>query len=594
MLFGRGSTGGVINQVTKKPGLKQATELSGSVTTNGLLRTTADVNVPFEETNAARVNGMFQWGKATTIDNTNVMDFGLAPSVTLGIGKPTTITLGAILQHRKDNIPYGVPPLNGFPINVPNNVNYGLVDDYTEQDVIQLNSTIEHKFDNALRLRNQSEFLWVNTSVRQTSGAFVGTLAASGAFVQAVAGPNNTPYSGAPLNQLSIRQISRDRNINDITLENQSEMEAKFLTGPVGHLLLMGLDLNYEQYTNKTFTRNGFCNGFALVAGSAGCTPAGYTVGAGLPANTPQIPGNYASSQAWGLGAYFNDTIQMTPWLKLVGGLRWDAYSAQIGNSINSVNTVGNTTVPYQTQTDYFTSVRAGAILEPTPQQSYYVSYSTSFNPSLEQLTSTTGAGILPPESNEGFETGVKYEVLNGNLSLNGALFQITKSNARTQNADGTFTPTGTVRVQGARVGAAGRITPEWQVFGGYAYLNARIIQGITNIGGVGNTTGMVPLNTPKDSGNIWTTYTIKETYELGGGMFYVGQRYANNQNTVQVPEYFRFDMTAAYKQPTWELRANVFNLFNTQYYDALMASDGGRAVPGSGTTGMLTLTYRM
>ena len=366
------------------------------------------------------------------------------------------------------------------------------------------------------------------------------------------------------------------------------------MTGPVGHLLLMGLDLNYEPFTNKTFTRNGFCNGIALVAGSAGCTPAGFTVGAGVPANAPEIPGNYASSQAWGLGAYFNDTIQVMPWLKLVGGLRWDVYSAQIGNSINSVNTPGNTTVPYQTQTDYFTSVRAGAILEPTPQQSYYVSYSTSFNPSLEQLTSTTGSGVLPPENNEGFEAGVKYEFLNGNLSLNGALFQITKYNARTQNADGTFTPTGTVRVQGARVGAAGRITPEWQVFGGYAYLNARIIQGITNIGGVGNTTGMVPLNTPRDSGNIWTTYTIKETYELGGGMFYVGQRYANNQNTVQVPEYFRFDVTAAYKQPTWELRANVFNLFNTMYYDSLMASDGGRAVPGSGTTGLLTLTYRM
>ena len=66
MLFGRGSTGGVINQVTKKPGLKQATELSGQVTTNGLIRTTADVNTPFGENNAARVNGMFQWGKAST------------------------------------------------------------------------------------------------------------------------------------------------------------------------------------------------------------------------------------------------------------------------------------------------------------------------------------------------------------------------------------------------------------------------------------------------------------------------------------------------------------------------------------------------
>ena len=270
MLFGCGSTGGVINQVTKKPGPKQATELSGQVTTNGLIRTTADVNTPFGENNAARVNGMFQWGKSSTIDNTNVLDFGLAPTVKLGIGTPTEITLGAILQHRKDQVNYGVPPLNGFPINVPRNVNYDLVDDYTEQDVIQLNATVDHKFSGDLRFRNQSEFLWVNTSVRQTSGGFVGILGPNPTlgFIQAANVPGNTPYNASPLNQLSIRQLSRDRNINDITLENQSEFEAKFLTGPVGHLLLMGFDLNYEAYTNKTSTRTGTCNGIALPAGS--------------------------------------------------------------------------------------------------------------------------------------------------------------------------------------------------------------------------------------------------------------------------------------------------------------------------------------
>lgn len=597
MLFGRGSTGGVINQVTKKPGVNKATELSLQGTTNGLVRTTADVNTPFGENNAARVNGMFQWGKSSTIDLTNVMDFGLAPAVKFGIGTPTEITLAAILQHRKDQIPYGVPPLNGFPLNVPRNTSYNLSDDYTEQDVVQLNSTIEHKISGDMKLRNQAEFLWVNTSVRETGVNGIGVLGnppATTGFLLTPNGPNNTQYSGVPLNQLYVRQNPHDRNINDITLENQAEMEAKFLTGPVGHLLLMGLELDYEQYTNKAYSRTGFCNGIALPTNMVGCAPAGFTTAAGTPANAPQIPGNYASSQAWGVGAYFNDTMQVMPWLKLVGGLRWDMYASQIGNSINSANTPGNTTVPYQYQVDYFTSVRAGAIFEPTREQSYYISYSTSFNPSLEQLTSTTGNQNLPPENNEGFEAGVKYEFQNGNLSTNGAIFQITKYNARTQNSDGTFSPTGTVQVRGVRVGAAGRITPEWQVFGGYAYLDARIIQGITNIGGVGNTTGMVPINTPKDSGNIWTTYTIKDTYELGGGMFYVGQRYANNQNTVQVPEYFRFDLTAAYKQPTWELRANVFNLFNTMYYDQLIASDGGRAVPGAGTTGLLTFTYRM
>ena len=93
-------------------------------------------------------------------------------------------------------------------------------------------------------------------------------------------------------------------------------------------------------------------------------------------------------------------------------------------------------------------------------------------------------------------------------------------------------------------------------MFGGYAYLNGRIIDGLpATANGVGGTTGNVPLNTPRDSANIWTTYTFKETYEIGGGVTYIGQRYANNPNTVQVPEYIRVDMTAAYRQPRYEVR---------------------------------------
>ncbi|TBR28488.1 MAG: TonB-dependent receptor, partial [Reyranella sp.] len=401
-------------------------------------------------------------------------------------------------------------------------------------------------------------------------------------------------YSSAPLGNLWIRQLSRDRNINDITVENQTEVLAKFDTGTVGHTLLMGIDLNYESYSNKAFSRTGTCNGVALPAGSVGCTPAGYTVGASTPGNVAQVPGNYASSQAWGAGFYFNDTIQVLPELKLVGGLRWDYYAATIGNSINSANTPGNNSVPFLYQADTFTSVRGGVIFEPTPQQSYYVSYSTSFNPSLEQLTSTTGTSTLPPENNAGWEAGVKYELLNANLSLNAAVFSIIKNNARTANPDGSYSPTGNVQVTGGRVGVSGRITPEWQVFGGYAHLNGVILNGLSYQNGIGNTTGKVPLNTPTDSANLWTTYTFKETYEIGGGFFYVGQRYANNANTVVVPAYTRFDLTAAYKQPTYDVRLNVYNLFNSIYYDGVIASDGGRAVMGAGTTGMITLNYRL
>jgi catecholate siderophore receptor len=596
LLFGRGSTGGVINQVMKKPGLQKATELSASATTNGLVRSTADVNLPFGEdnTSAARVNAMFQYGKATTLDNTTLQDFGFAPAVKLGIGTPTEITLQALLLHNRDQIPYGVPPLNGFPLNVLRNTEYGFTDDYTTQDVISLISTVDHKFDKDTRLRNQTMFNFVNTYVRETAGQSVGTVTAAG-FVPAVLGPTGTPISGVPLSQLFVRQQSHDRNIYDFSIDNQTELNANFNTGPFGHTFLLGVELSSESYWNQNFYRNGTCNGVALQASNAttgytGCTPAGFTSFQASPGNVAQQYGNLATGQAYDAAAYFNDTVQVMPQLKLIGGLRFDYYYAAIGSSMNSANIFGNTTIPYAVQPITNLSVRSGAIYEPTPAQSYYVSYSTSFNPSLEQLVQTTGTSQpLPPEQNQAFETGVKYEFLNGNLSLNAALFQITKYNARSQNPDGTFSATGTVRVRGVRTGVAGRITPEWQVFGGYAYLDARIIDGV----GAG-TQGMVPLNTPQDSGTIWTTYTLKETYEVGGGVTYIGQRYANNTDTVQVPAFARVDLTAAYRQPAYDVRLNVFNVLNTMYYDQVIASDGGRAVPGSGLTAMLTYTHRL
>ncbi|MBV8192491.1 MAG: TonB-dependent receptor, partial [Alphaproteobacteria bacterium] len=553
LLFGRGSTGGVINQVMKKPGLKKATELSVSATTNGYVRTTADVNVPFggDSNNAARVNAMFQYGKNSTLDMTTLQDFGFAPGVKLGINTPTQLTLQALLQHNHDQIPYGVPPLNGFPLNVPRNTAYGDTDDFTNQDVVSLMATLDHAFKKELKLRNQTMFNFVNTYVRETAGNAVGTLGPTG-FVAASLTPQaaGTPYSGVPLYNLYIRQQSHDRNIYDFSLDNQTEFTALFDSWSMGHTLLLGMEWQYESYWNQNYYRNGTCNGFPLNAAGAttgyvNCVPAGMTNWTGSPGTAPQQLGNLATSQAWTAAAYFNDTVQVLPQLKVVGGLRFDYYWAQVGNSMNAVNTAGNSNTPYQVQPITFLSQRYGVIWEPMPWQSYYVSYSTSFNPSLEQLTSTTGTSYLPPETNENFELGAKYELLNGNLAMSGALFQITQYNSRTQNPDGTFTAAGTIQVKGARTSVAGRITPEWQVWGGYTYLDGRIVNGI----GAG-TQGMVPLNTPRDSATIWSTYTIKETYEVGGGVTYIGSRYANNANTVEVPGLARVDLTAAYRRP--------------------------------------------
>ncbi|MGO4808406.1 TonB-dependent receptor [Cupriavidus sp. 2MCAB6] len=592
MLFGRGSTGGVINQVSKKPSLKAATEVTGSVTTNGLVRATADYNTPTGETSAFRISAMAQDGAPSTRDQTKVKDFGLAPSWRLGIGTPTEITLSALLQHNEDQPDYGLPAINGHPVNVDRKTAYGFNDDRTIQDVVALNGTVDHKISPNLRLRNQTQYNYVNTNARETAPNAVGTVNAKGF----------TPLTTTtlPLGSLFVRQQSHDRHIRDYSIFNQTELTAKFDTGPVKHTVLMGAEIGHDGYDNQNYYRNGTCNGVPLnpgatataaagTSGYAACEPVVNPTYINSPATAPSAVGNRQGASANTLAVYANDSIEFSKQWKLVGGLRYDRYLASITNSVNSNNTKGNTALANAEQTVNFTSVRVGGLWQPTEAQSYYLSYGTSFNPSLEQLVGTVGQTNLDPEKNKSYEVGGKWDLMGGDLSLTSALFQITKDNARSQIDTTTYALTGKIRVRGFRAGATGRITNKWQVFAGYTYLDGEIVNGIA-----AGTQGMVPTNTPKHTATAWTSYRVLQDWEVGGGAFYMSQRYANNTNTVQVGGFVRWDGMIAYHQPKYDVRLNLFNVFDKKYYDALIQSDGGRSVPGTGRTAMLSLIYRM
>ena len=150
------------------------------------------------------------------------------------------------------------------------------------------------------------------------------------------------------------------------------------------------------------------------------------------------------------------------------------------------------------------------------------------------------------------------------------------------------YTATGTVQVNGLRAGLAGHVTERLQVFGGYTQLNATIVNGIAP-----GTQGNVPANTPKDSASLWSTYAFAPNWEFGAGASYTARRFANNTNLVSVPGYARWDAMLAYHQPKYDVRLNLFNLFDRYYYDALIPSDGGRSVPGAGRSASVTVSYR-
>ncbi|MEJ0003753.1 MAG: TonB-dependent siderophore receptor [Pararobbsia sp.] len=562
MLFGRGSTGGVINQVSKQAQLAPVSEVSAQLGTNNRYRTTVDLDRALSDTAAFRINAFGQ-SVGSTRDEIRNKDFGVAPTVKFGIGTPTEITLSALIQHNRDMPDYGIPPVNGRPAPVGKGTFYGLTDDRTIQDVQIVSAEIDHRFSENLRLRNQTRYAHYVTDARTTgpSAVLTGPLPTSAALT-------NGNYTPLPLSALFVRLGSHDRVISDQSIYNTTELISKFVTGPLRHQLTTGIELGHDSYTNQATARTNLPVVSLL-------DPI-YT---STPANSMTTIGNYANAGANAFAAYANDTVSIGEQWKVVAGLRWDHYQAHIANTVSLPK--------YTSQTNDFTSVRTGVIWQPTDTQSYYVSYGTSFNPSLETLTVTNGQQNLPPESNRSYEIGGKWELLNGNLSLDSSLFQITKSNARTAISPGIYTLDGNVRVNGVQAGISGRITRDWLVYGGYTYLDADIVKAADG------TQGNTPANVPRNSATLWTTYSLFHHWEIGGGMNYMSERFAANNDRVSVGSFVRWDATVAYRQKHYDVRLNLLNLTNKYYYDSLIPSDGGRAVPANGRTVLLTGTYR-
>ncbi|CAH2777586.1 MAG: Ferrichrome-iron receptor [uncultured Paraburkholderia sp.] len=247
LYFGRGSTGGVINQVSKQPTLKPRADVSVQAGTHDRYRTTVDLDTPITSTSAFRINAFGQ-DLGSSRDVMKSKDYGVAPEVKFGIGTPTEITLSALIQHNRDQPDYGVPALNGHPAPVNCGTFYGFTDDRTIQDVQTLNARIEHRFNDSLKLRNQTQFSHYSTEARATNAASVltGPLPTSTALT-------NGNYTSIDPSKLVVKLQGKDRNVNDHSVYNSTDIEAKFNTGFIKHEVVAGVDLSHETYSNQSF-----------------------------------------------------------------------------------------------------------------------------------------------------------------------------------------------------------------------------------------------------------------------------------------------------------------------------------------------------
>jgi len=565
ILFGRGATGGVINQVAKKPTGK--TGITGGFT-YGLYdfkRTSLDAESAYKDL-SARLNFMYQdAGSFRDYNSTN--RWGIAPSFALKLTPDTDLSLNLLHQEEEGVFDYGVPMYKGRPADVPINTFYGFADNrLMDTDVNVATVALTHRFNSDFSVKNSVR---VGEYERKyLTHLFSGAATGSGL--------------NATINRTQALRLNTQENVY-----NQTDFVFKKPLLGFNNTLMFGSEFGWEDYDFKS--KNSFrANGTTTTFPISIFNPVSARSTAILANDFSGKLATDRATHAQTYAGYVLDQFEITPEWKLLAGTRYDVFEAQQEDRLGVAN--------FESSVDQW-SPRGGIVWQPTKAQSYYFSYGKSFNPSAESLSLSANNVNLPPEQNHNYEIGAKLDFFDNRLSATAALFRLEKTNARTTSPldPNLQILSGEQRTDGFELGLAGEILPRWDVSVTYAYLDAEITKSnSTAVGSVSGLTksfqGMTSTNVPEHSGVAWTSYRLTDNWEIGGGVFYATDRYADSVNEAVLPGYARLDAVVAYHQKHYDVQLNVFNLTDTVYYES---GQQNSALPGTPVTGQLSVNFK-
>ncbi len=578
---GRGSAGGSLNLVSKLP--KQQDFLNGGFTygSDQTRRYTLDVNRQFLEGAAFRLNLMSHEQNVAGRDSINYDRWGVAPSLTFGMGTPTRVNFSYYHMESDDlpdsGIPYGyssngakAPHVHDKPTDGGDSSNfYGLKHrDFrkTRADISTI--SIEHDLNENMTLKNTLRH-------GNTGQDYVLTQ------------PDDSQHN---VNQFgTVWRRANSRVSTTETTTNQTDLFGEFHALGFKHNYSTGLEFTGEETRFSGYTvspnSNPTCTPGKASGGS--CT----SLGNPNPNDdwTGSIARNYngTNTKATSRAAYVFDTIELDPQWLLNVGLRYDTFDTEANtNAVPTATVKARSKIKDDSQ---FWNWQAGLVWKPTENGSIYASYATSASPAGglvgegadgNPLSAGAAASDLQPEETVNYELGTKWNVFHDRLSLTAAVFRTEKKNTRILVDSMTYQNAGESRVDGIELGASGKITDKWQVFAGYSYLKSELVDaGLTGrngsvTAGAASASGNQMPNTPKNSFSLWSTYDITPKLTVGGGAFYVDQVYGDAANTVYVPSYTRYDAMASYKlTKNVDLQLNVQNLTDKTYYDKAYAA---------------------
>jgi catecholate siderophore receptor len=610
MLFGRGSTGGAVNQVSKVPRLITEHEVTTTLGSHNFRRVLGDFNVKTGENAALRLNAM-----VTKADNNgagaSIDKKGLAAAYRLGIGTADEFLASFYWLDNNNGINYGLPWIkprasdttaaNTIIGSLPPTAYYGMASDFNKGQATMGTLAHIHRFGDGSELKTQLRKGQFERDQHASAIRFVGTTTSLENF-----GPSTVFARGGGTGTgaaLKIQDVD--------TLQLQSDYSRKFSALGVQHELLAGVDISSEKKVVYV----------ARSAAQGGVDLVKPTTTAGTPNDGASIDegrrvlrvGNEFESRNTGI--YVQDLVQLAPAWKVLAGLRYDrmngvydCYSIPVGAPGCGLLPTQPVAVPTTTayrQKISETSKRLGLLYQPDDRHSYHFSWGTSFNTSGDVYSYNPQSANTPPEQSENIELGAKIDSADKRFSSRFALFRSTKKHERNTDPDSAATRlllSGKRHTAGIEVDLVGRLTPKWEVYGSYTWMPvARVDEaapcppapaGCTQAT-VGNRAGDRPGLSPKHSGTAWTTYQLTPQWRIGGGLNFRGKQAPADVTAPawEAPGFVTADLMAEYAiNQQFIVKANLSNLTDKLYGESLYR---GHYIPGAGRMLQVSLSAK-
>ena len=550
ILYGTLEPGGIINRVTKKPLVDPLYSAKLTVGSFNFVEPSVDLGGPLNEdkTLLYRFNALYENSDVFRDFDQGVEQIFIAPSLTWKIGDRTDITFNLEYIDREAPFDRGIVAFGDEVADIPFERVIGEPNDLIEAENFNVNYILEHRFSDNWKLRNS--FSYTN-SERFASYTRVIELDEETGIVSRYWNQNEEPRKNYSL---------------------QTNVVGEFATGSVEHTLLFGVDL-----FRLTEAGIGFFSEDPNNPGEVGGAPDlnifNPEYGVASRPETNETTQNFISNtQNDSLGIYLQDQVKLGEQWHLLAGGRFDIVD-QESSQVSSI--FGNS--DDQLQDEAF-SPRLGVVYQPIEPLSLYASFTQSFTPNDGAFDES--GELIEPERGTQYEAGIKGEFLNGDMSATLAAFNINKTNIAIADPviENVSRPIGEQRSRGIELDVKGEILPGWNIITSYAYTDAEVTEDDNS-----ETEGNRLLGVPENAASLWTTYEIQsgnlQGLGFGAGLFFLGEREGDADNSFQVPSYTRTDASIFYKRNKWRAAVNFKNLFDIDYIES--ASNRRRINPG-------------